>query len=313
VPFLPALKVPTQRDGYIIDQAAGRIVLLITPKNTPLRTVVVYGFKKGHYGIFYETKYYFEGNIAGYLGFYDRYMIVKEYQGGCLFYDMKNGGKFRKLVQPKTDKCSLGKPTARFDIKFGMQGKALIYCKVENAIHATVYNIMEHKQSKNFHFSLEGGVDVPLKSVSISSVGNDIYCLDVVNGAPFAVGYLESNNYQPVQTRIVGKIGRGISQYSIKYNNIAFTMIVSSPGPSILGFRQAYHTLDGLVKKGSGKTTLEQISLVIPDIKETDAKFYLNPAEIHVSLIVLIDSPRKTKNNRIYFDSALIYTCTMQY
>jgi hypothetical protein len=235
-------------------------------------------------------------------------MIINLSEGYRL-YDLRYGAESPVLAMPKTDLCLLNKPGSNVKIQFGTQGKVLIHCKQsEGKLKATIYRIVEVNNSKSF--ALRDGVDVPLET-SVINVMEDIYSSQIDDRAMhYITGYLESNKYKPVHTRIKRKMeGPGhIYFYSGRYKNAPLLLKMLLPELRGTGFRQTCYALHGLVNKGPGKTLLEEINVFLPPMK-TDLHvihFYMNPVD--GSLLRLQTLLRKSPNVKELFGFVEIYS-----
>jgi hypothetical protein len=137
----------------------------------------------------------------------------------------------------------------------------------------------------------------------------NIYAQQFVDGNLHIVVHLKANEYHPVTTRIRYTPPKGHLQYVLRFNlfyNMPF--IIMSPGPHACGFVHVYHPLNGLLRKGSGRTGLREVRASFYPQNVTDMNmghFYFNPVD--GSFLHFIESPTKSSNVKNDFISVDIY------
>jgi hypothetical protein len=292
--------IALEGDQWYFDDKFGRIVQLQRPRTTPLTTIILYGRGSNSYAILYKTAFH-DNRINGWyrqsnLEKHPQYVLLsskfKMKKTRVFLYDVTKGTISGQLGIPTTDTCC---NIVLFYIQTGFKKKAVLSCTIRRRFSATIYNLVESNETDGFPFVLKNGVDI-LMRIPPDVITGDLFTIEGIRGQGMLVAYRKDNRYKSVNYPIK-QLRRLDPRFEkrLRFNHCSGQLfLLNVPDHHAIGFEQIYIPRNGLVTKGSGKTTFHEIPTFFLHLRKQDGDpnhFWFNPDG---ALLHLIRSPRLT-------------------
>ena len=221
----------------------------------------VYELGRTGYRVVYKTK--LQGNAKLHQSLYKKYLLiyVKDPLVKILF-DYTKGICIGMFIIPKSDACSKGSVLG-LGITPWAWHIAAVRCIIKGRKVLTLYTTVESNQTEGLQVDLEYGIKLSTHFLQSACFGGRYifgFYFNKYSYKNYVVLYHRINNYQPVDQLIHKKLFSA-TFWHMNYDFYSnFLFLFEFPGPRALAYRQVYEPKDGLLKIGSGRMLLEEIT-----------------------------------------------------